>query len=165
MSNTTAPNTMKLPELKKKVRSTWNYVNEWHGVVLQPENFDKEMKTFGDRRYKDTWVKALCKFEAMLAMEGCLDSWALLTITFNFQPDDWDYEYRHGIFDEFLKYPEAMEIIKTGLEDIFHKDFDVQEREKADGFFRLLEEREGSAGTLGFSARFTGQFAGARTAA
>ena len=156
---------MKLQELKEQVRYIWDCVNKWHGVVLQPENFDKEMKTFGDRRYKATWVKALCKFQAMLAMEGCLDSWALLTITFDFRPDRWDYEYRHGIFDEFLKYPEALEIIRTGLEDIFHKDFDVQEREKADGFFRLLEEREGSAGTLGFSTRFARQFAGARTAA
>ncbi len=156
---------MKLPELKKKVRYIWDSLNKWHGVVLQPENFDKEMKTFGDRRYKETWVKALCKFKAMLAIEGCLDSWMLLTSTFDFQPDHWDYEYRHRIFDEFLMYPEALEIIKTGLEDIFHKDFDVQEREKADGFFRLLEEREGSAGTLGFSARFAGQFAGATAAA
>mgnify|MGYP001794700515 CR=1 FL=1 len=165
MSNTTASITMKLPELKERVGYAWDILNKWDGVVLQPENFAKEIKAFGDRRYKKTWVKALCKFEAMLAYAGCLDSWMLLTSTFAFRPERWDYEYRHQIFDEFLMYPEAVEIIKTGLEDIFHKDFDVQERDKADGFLRLLEEREGAAGTLGFSARSTEQFAGARTAA
>ena len=164
MSNTNI-STMKLPEIKKRVRDIWNTLNEWDGVVLQPEQFNQEMKAFGDRRYKETWVKALCRFKAMLAIEGCLDSWALLTITFDFQPNDWDYEYRHRIFDEFLMYPEAVEIIKTGLEDIFHKDFDVQEREKADGFFRLLEEREGAARTIGLPTEFAGQFAGATIAA
>ena len=157
--------TMKLPEIKKKVRNIWNTLNEWDGVVLQPEQFDREMRTFGDRRYKETWVKALCKFKAMLAIEGCLDSWMLLTSTFDFQPDHWDYEYRHRIFDEFLMYPEAVEIIKTGLEDIFNKDFDVQEREKADGFFKLLGEREGAARTIGFPTRFTGQIPEVSTAA
>ncbi|MBT9317731.1 hypothetical protein [Leptothoe spongobia] len=165
MSNTTASSVMKLPELKEKVRYTWDILNEWDGAILQPENFAKEMKTFGDRRYKKTWVNALCKFEAMLAYASCLDSWMLLTSTFAFRPERWDYEYRHQIFNEFLMYPKAVEIIKTGLEDIFHKDFDVQEREKADEFFRLLEEREGSAGAIGFSTRFTEQFAGSRTAA
>ncbi|MEM9809366.1 MAG: hypothetical protein AAF959_29300 [Cyanobacteria bacterium P01_D01_bin.56] len=157
--------TMKLPEIKKKVRNIWNTLNEWDGVVLQPEQFDREIKTFGDRRYKETWVNALCRYKAMLAIEGCLDSWMLLTSTFDFQPDHWDYEYRHRIFDEFLMYPEAVEIIKTGLEDIFNKDFDVQEREKADGFFKLLGEREGSAGTIGFPTRFTGQIPEVSTAA
>ena len=156
---------MKLPEIKKKVRSIWNTLNEWDGAVLQPEQFDREMKTFGDRRYKETWVKALCRYKAMLAIEGCLDSWVLLTSTFDFQPDHWDYEYRHRIFDEFLMYPEAVEIIKTGLEDIFHKDFDTQEREKADGFFKLLGEREGSARTLGFSTGLAGAIPGVSTAA
>ena len=91
--------TMKLPEIKKKVRNIWNTLNEWDGVVLQPEQFDREIKTFGDRRYKETWVNALCRYKAMLAIEGCLDSWMLLTSTFDFQPDHWDYEYRHRIFE------------------------------------------------------------------
>ena len=156
---------MKLLELKKRVRRTWTILNKWNGVVLQPENFDKEMKTFGDRRYKKTWIKALCKFEAMFAIEGCLDSWMLLTSTFDFRPDRWDYEYRHQIFDEFLLYPEAVEMIKTGLEDLFTKDVEVQEREKADGFFRLLEEREGSDRAIGFTAGLTQSVAGVGTAA
>ncbi len=59
MSNTAASLTMKLLELKKRVRRTWNILHDWGGVVLQPEQFDQEMKTFGDRRYKKTWVKAL----------------------------------------------------------------------------------------------------------
>lgn len=156
---------MKLPELKKRVRRTWNILNEWNGVVLLPEQFDQEMKTFGDRRYKKTWVKALCKFKAMLAIEGCLDSWMLLTSTFDFRPERWDYEYRHQIFEEFLMYPDALELIKSGLEDLFDKDFDIKEREKADDFFGLLEEREEEAGALGFSARLAGQLEGAIAAA
>jgi hypothetical protein len=160
---------MKLPELKKRVRSVWESLNTWKdGVVVQPENFDKEVKSFGDRRYKKTWIKALCRFEAMLSYKSCLDSWALITISFNFTPDRWDYEYRHQILDEFLMYPDGLEIIRDGLEQIFsasESDFSPQEREDAHGFFRLLEERGGESGRVGLPDGFTRALAGAGTAA
>lgn len=143
---------MKLPELKQRTKRAWEAVNTWKGgVVIQPENFDKEMRSLGDRRRKDTWVKGLCKFKAMLAYKSCLDAWALLTITFNFRPDRWDYEYRHQILDEFLMYPDGLEIIKSGLEDLYSQDFSPKEREEANAFFRLLAEREGESRRIGFS--------------
>ncbi len=163
MSNTTASSMMKLPELKKRVKRTWDMLHT--GFAIQPGQFDQDVKAFGDRRFKKTWVAALCRFEAMFAIESCLDSWMLLTNTFAFRPERWDYEYRHQIFDEFLMYPEAVEAIKTGLEDLFSKDFSNQEREQADGFFRLLEERERSDRTIGFSARPIGELAEAGAAA
>lgn len=159
MSNAKPLDVMKLPELKKRVRYTWSILNSWtDGMVLQPENFDKEMKAFGDRRYKKTWIKALCKFEAMFAYESCLDSWSLLTVSFAFRPERWDYEYRHQIFEEFLLYPDALELIKSGLEDLFDKDFDVKERNKADDFFGLLEEREGGHRAIGITAGLAREF-------
>ena len=139
---------MKLPEVKKRVKRTWDLLHT--GFTIQPGQFEQDIKAFGDRRYKKTWVAAMCRYEAMFAIESCLDSWMLLTSTFAFQPERWDYEYRHQIFDEFLMYPEALEAIKTGLEDLFSKDCGHQERKEADGFFRLLEEREGEDRAIGF---------------
>ena len=147
MSNTTASSMMKLPELKKRVKRTWDILHT--GFTVQPGQFEQEVKAFGDRRYKKTWVAAMCRYEAMFAIESCLDSWMLLTNTFAFKPERWDYEYRHQIFDEFLMYPEALEAIKTGLEDLFSKDFSNQQREQADVFFRLLEERTGENRAIG----------------
>ncbi|MEO0706806.1 MAG: hypothetical protein AAF050_14220 [Cyanobacteria bacterium J06649_5] len=157
---------MKLLELKTRARDTWNTLNSWKGDgVLQPENFKCEVASFGDRRRRDTWIKALCRFRAMLAYKSCLDSWALLTITFNFRPDRWDYEYRHQILDEFLMYPDALEIIKGGLEDLYSKDFSNQEREEANGFFELVAEREGRTRRFGNADGFAGAIPGVSAAA
>ena len=135
---------MKLQELKRRTRQVWEALNTWKGGgVLQPENFDKEVKDIGDRRYKKTWIKALARFKAAQLHRSCLDAWTLITISFNYHPDRWDYEYRYEIVDEFLLYPEGMELIKAGLEQIFTTDgFTHKEREDTHGFLKLLEGRE-----------------------
>lgn len=144
---------MKLPELKQRVWRLWVQLNSWKGeLTSSPDSFVAEMKSFGDRRRKQTWANALCRFEAALSYKGCLDSWALLTISFNFTPDRWDYEFRHQILDEFLAYPDGLEIIRDGLEQLYSDDF-VEEREKADGFFGLVAEREGRDRGIGLPAR------------
>ncbi|MEM9808761.1 MAG: hypothetical protein AAF959_26185 [Cyanobacteria bacterium P01_D01_bin.56] len=155
MSSTTAATAMKLPDIKKRVRRTWGILHT--GFAVQPGQFEQDIKAFGDRRYKKTWIAAMCRYEAAFALESCLDSWMLLTNTFAFQPKRWDYDYRHQIFDEFLMYPEALEAIKTGFEQLFSKDFDQQERAEADGFFRLLEEREGDNRIIGSAIAHLGQ--------
>ncbi|ESA32776.1 hypothetical protein N836_24505 [Leptolyngbya sp. Heron Island J] len=156
---------MKLPELKDKVWKAWAFLNEWKGQVLQPENYVSEIKRFGDRRYKKTWVKALAYFKAVSAYENCLDAYMLILHTFNFTPDRWDYEYRHEILDAFLMYPDGMEIIKKGLEQLLSKDFSPQEREEANGFYSLVEEREGDTGAVGITAGSPRRIPGAVTAA
>jgi hypothetical protein len=139
---------MKLAELKKRVWCAWESLNTWKdGVVIQPENFDEEVKRFGDRRYKETWVKALARFKAITIHRSCLDAWTLITISFNYTPNRWDYEYRYEILDEFLQYPDGLELIKTGLEQIFASDdFSPQEQKETreNGFFRLVEDRAGN---------------------
>lgn len=132
---------------------------------MQPERFDEEMKGFGDRRCKVTWIKALARFEAMLTYKSCLDSWALITISFNFTPDRWDYEYRNEILDEFLMYADGLEIIRDGLEHLFSEDFSAQEREEANGFFRLVAERERNHRGIGLTDGPIGAIAGTYTAA
>ena len=160
------PMIMKLPEIKRRTRKVWDSLNAWKdGVVLQPENFDKDVKSFGDRRYKKTWIQALCRFEAMLSYKSCLDAWALVAISLNFTPDRWDYEYRHQILDEFLMYPDGLELIREGLEQLFSSDFDSQERENVNGFFRLVEEREGRGRGISIPAGRAGAISGTRTAA
>lgn len=101
----------------------------------------------------------------MFTYESCLDSWALIAISFNFTPDHRNYEYRHEIIDEFLMYPDGLEIIRDGLEHLFSADFSPQEREDANGFFALAEEREREHRGIGLTNGFAGSIAGASAAA
>jgi len=72
-----------------------------------------------------------------MSYESCLDSTLLITTYLNFSPDEPVYEYRHDILEEFLKYPNGLDLIRQGLENLYARD-----REKAHGFFELVAERE-----------------------
>lgn len=137
---------MKLPDLKEKVWKAWTLFNDASGVITQDATFIQDVKRFGDRRYKVTWIKALAQFTAQASYESCLDAYMLVLENFNFTTERWDYEYRHEILDAFLAYPDALDLIRTGLEQLFSSDFAPQERENADGFFELVEERSQQSG-------------------
>jgi hypothetical protein len=160
---------MKLLELKQRVREVWESLNTWKdGVIMQPENFDKDVKSFGDRRYKKTWIQALARFKATKIHRSCLDAWTLITISFNYVPSRWDYEYRYEILDEFLRYPNGLELISIGLEQIFASDdFSPQEQKETreNGFLKLVEEQTGDNRGICFSIESTRTIAATRTAA
>lgn len=132
---------MKLAELKEEVRSTWESLESWKGQVLQPENFLPEMQKYGDLRRKATWEKALIQLYPALFHRSCLDASFLITNVFNFTPGKAFYEYRHELFEAFLMYPDSLELIKMGLEEIYSYTPEQQERANADGFYRLVQEQ------------------------
>lgn len=146
---------MKLQQLKQKVYEAWEFLSGYRGSLIQPENFKPEVRGFGDLRRKDTWIKALVRFEALNAAHDCLDASSLILITLNFTPERWDYEYRHQIFDEFLMIPEGLELIKTGLEQLFSTDFTLQEREEANGFFELVSGTGAGSRAIGSLGQLT----------
>lgn len=161
-----SPVMMKLSELKKRVWKAWCNLNSWKGELTSPpDSYVAGVKGLGDSRFKQTWIKALARFEAMFTYESCLDSWALIAISFNFTPDHRNYEYRQEILDEFLMYPDGLEIIRDGLEHLFSSDFSPQEREDANGFFALVEEREREHRGISLVNGFAGAIAGASAAA
>ena len=165
MISIAALNKMKLPELKKRVWRVWTRLNSWKGELTSvPERYVEDVRRFGDRRYKQTWVKALARFEAIRTYETCLDGWALIAINFNFTPTHRNYEFRHEIIDEFLMYPDGLEMIRDGLEQLFSSDFSHQERENVHGFYSLVEERERQHRGIGISVGPVATIAGASAA-
>jgi hypothetical protein len=156
---------MKLPELKEHVWNAWKHFNDASGVLTQSESYVRDVKCFGDRRYKSTWIKALAQFTAQASYESCLDAYMLVLNSFNFTPERWDYEYRHEILDAFLMYPDGLELIRTGLEQLFSSDFTPQEQEDAHGFFELVEERSEQSGRECLPIRLDLRFAAVSTAA
>ena len=132
---------MTLAELKKKVRWLWEARHWIDGASVQPENFESEIRQYGDLRRKSTWVEAMCRLKARNTFDCCLDAYELITIQFNIFPEEPEYPYRHQIFEEFLAIPEALELLKTGFEQLFSSDFTTEEREEARGFFAMVEEQ------------------------
>jgi hypothetical protein len=134
---------MKLHELKKLVWSAWCNLNSWQGELTStPESYMAEIKSFGDRRLKSTWIKAFSRFEAMFTYETASDSWGLIGICLNFTPDRQNYAYRHEILDEFLLYPDGLDMLKDALEHLFSSNFSPKDRDEAYGFFKLAAQSQ-----------------------
>ena len=143
-SSQASPIRMKLRELKSKVYEAWEFLSGYRGCVVLPENFKAEVrKEFGDLRFKETWIQALARYEALNAFHDCLDAHALIRHTLNFTQDRWDYEFRHRIFDEFLRIPRALDLLKLGLEQLMSDSFTPSDRREADGFYQLVAEQQG----------------------
>jgi hypothetical protein len=112
--------------------------------VVLPENFKKEVRQeFGDLRCKETWIRALARYEALNAFHDCLDAHYLVLHTLNFTEDRWDYEFRYHIFDEFLMIPGALDLLKLGLEQLMSESFTPSDRRDADGFYQLVAAKQG----------------------
>lgn len=157
-----SPVSMKLHELKQRVYEAWEFLNGYRGCVVLAENFKPDVRQeFGDLRYKETWVKALARYEALNAFHDCLDANYLVLHTFNFTEDRWDYEFRYRIFDEFLMIPDALDLLKLGLEQLVSNSFTDHDRRQAHGFLELVA---GQQGRRGLSAQLTGQLPAAHTA-
>jgi hypothetical protein len=151
---------MKLAQLKRQVYNCWENLSTFNGAIAQPDNFKAEVRAFGDLRRQSTWESAYCSFWAKNLGDcwGC-PAYEFIITFFNFQPEQWNYYLRHQIFDEFLAIPGSIEVIKTGLEQLFSEDFTPQEREEVNVFFRWVEEQSARRGIDGDTTRFIRQLA------
>ena len=150
---------MKLAELKERTYRQWEFFHSVNRAVIQPKDFKAEIRQYGDLRRKSTWVKALCYFEALNINYCCLDAYELITIQLNLFPGDEMYPYRHQLFEEFLATPDALEMLKTGFEQLFSSDFTQEEREEAHGFFAMVEEQSAGRRIEREPARLAGRIA------
>ena len=134
---------MHLKELKERVYRSWECLSDFNDALIQPENFKSEVRSFGDLRYKSTWQKAYCSFWARNIFDSNSDNRSLITIFFNYTPDEWDWELRHEILDQFLTLPGGLDCIINGLEPILKYPIDSEEVEIANGVLKLVQEQSG----------------------
>ncbi len=60
-----------------------------------------------------------------------------------YTPDEWDWELRHEILDQFLTLPGGLDCIINGLEQILKYPIDPEEVEIANGVLKLVQEQSG----------------------
>jgi len=153
---------MRISELKQQVYEEWHRRHWYNQAVCTPtvavrdEVFKHEIRTYGDLRFKSTWIKVLARFSALNSYEACLDASNLILYDFNFTPDRWDYEFRHQVVEEFLMLTRSLDLIKLGLEQLFSDTFTQEERSQANGFLKLVQEH--SRGTRGIATESIRQF-------
>jgi hypothetical protein len=138
---------MKLQELKAKTWETWLMLQKFAYVVVQPENFQPEVRTYGDLRCRDTWKRALGNFLALSIAQSVLEPVSLVTFYLNPPPDDWAWEVRYETFEAFVRIPGGLDAIREGLTQILGKSTTTS-GENLDGIFELVEATTGVRGLL-----------------
>lgn len=145
---------MKLQELKAQTRELWNYSHKSHGAIAIAADFKPEMRHFGDLRYKKTWQRAYCHFYARQIHDCCLDAFTV-PLSLSLPEDDWRYPYRETIFDEFMKLPGGLELLREGLEQLFIDPDYCTPEERKDGYGVLgLVQGRDNGGVRCFSDEF-----------
>lgn len=155
---------MKLQELKARTRELWDYSHKSHGAIAIPNQFKPELRHFGDLRCKATWEKAYCHFYARQIHDCCLDAFTV-PLSLSLAEEDWRYPYREVIFDEFMKLPGGLELLREGLEQLFiDPDYCTpEEREEGYGVLGLVQ-RQAGGGVGRLSDEFIRQLAGVTAA-
>lgn len=129
---------MKLPQLKTKTWETWLMLQKFAGVVVQPENFQPEVRTFGDLRCRDTWKRALGNFWALTIARSVLEPVALVTFYLNPPADDWTWEVRDETFEAFIRIPGGLDAVREGLTQVLGQSTTTT-GDNVHGIFELVE--------------------------
>jgi hypothetical protein len=129
---------MKLQELKAKTWETWLMLQKFACVVVQSENFQPEVRTYGDLRCRDTWKRALGNFLALSIARSVLEPVSLVTFYLNPPIDDWTWEIRYETFEAFVRIPGGLDAVREGLTQILGKSATTY-GDNLDGIFELVE--------------------------
>jgi hypothetical protein len=129
---------MKLQELKAKTWETWLMLQKFASVVVQPENFQPEVRSFGDLRCRDTWKRALGNFWALTIARSVLEPVALVTFYLNPSPDDWTWEVRYETFEAFVRIPGGLDAVREGLTRVLGTSTTTS-GDNVHGIFELVE--------------------------
>ena len=130
---------MKLPELKAKTWEIWLMLQQFTGVVVQPENFRSEVRFFGDLRCRDTWKQALGNFWALTIARSVLEPVALVTFYLNPPIEDWTWEVRYETFEAFVRIPGGLDAIREGLTLIWGQSTPTS-GDNINDIFKLVEQ-------------------------
>ncbi|NEO84996.1 MAG: hypothetical protein F6J87_12195 [Spirulina sp. SIO3F2] len=152
---------MKLQELKVRTQELWNYSHKSHGAIAIPSDFKPELRHFGDLRRKTTWAKAYCHFYARQIHDCCLDAFTV-PLSLSLPETDWRYPYHEAIFDEFMKLPGGLALLREGLEQLFIDPDYCTPEEREEGYRVLgLVQGQASRGVGRLSDEFIRRLAGA----
>lgn len=112
---------MKLQALKTVTYETWSFLHELEDAVLQPENFQAEIRQYGDLRCKSTWEKAYVALEAATLEYPALENWQVVQMCFC-RPDRVELiDYNDQVLGAFLQFSDGLERIKDGLERLYYQ--------------------------------------------
>jgi hypothetical protein len=129
---------MKITELKKIVRETWERMHWLEGAIAQPNSFKTEMRGYGDLRRRATWEKAYIYLQAEIISKPVLERGHMIQLYFVHPEAQELVEYNDQVLDAYLQYGHSLESIRDGLEQLWFYASEPEDREDAIAFIKRL---------------------------
>jgi len=111
---------MENKSIKEQTYSTWCSLHRLKEAVIQPENYLREIATYGDLEKESTWEAAYTALTAKFLADGCPEDGQFF-IEFYLLIASKKWGWRHlleRVVRQLETYPEAVEEIATGLRTI-----------------------------------------------
>ena len=111
---------LKLKELKEKTRGFWESSCYVRQVTTTEEAYDHDTRRFGDRRYKQTWLKALCYYAVDSGMVYDSPAARLLKL-FSDTPycgSEWMLDHRPELLEALLTTPHGPAFVAAGMSEL-----------------------------------------------
>ena len=111
---------LKLKELKKKVRRCWECSCYVRQVTTTEQAYDHDTRRFGDRRCKQTWLKALCYYAVDSGMVYDSPVARLLKL-FSDTPycgSEWMLDHRPELLEALLATPHGPAFVAAGMREL-----------------------------------------------
>jgi len=134
--------------LKRETYNSWKFLGRLDGYFLQPRLFWAEIRRYGSLDEAVTWQKAYATIRASIVASAMWDNPTILKELFCRPDNGLMVEYNDLILEEYLKFPEAMDHIKAGLEELyFGSDLD-EDHQAAIAFLKRLAKYSSDCGSI-----------------
>ena len=146
-----------LKELRQAAYSSWEVICiEWSVYNPAPESIglpkadakrlpytntafkDEVRKRFGDLRRRSTWEAAAIWFAAQGMAQSYLEPYQIVgyMVSDSYLNDPIRQHYGERVIEAMLQFPEIIDIIKDGLEQVYEDTLYHQERQLVEQFIR-----------------------------
>ena len=116
---------MRLIELKQKIYRGWRTLHQVNDAYcprsscIQDEAFNRETRSYGDLRFKQTWEQAYSVIKAKLLFDSNDDNQFLIEFHLIRAPQNEGWKYLvNQVVEQFIAIPEGFDCLLNGFEQI-----------------------------------------------
>lgn len=107
--------------------------------------FRAEIRKFGDLRHKETWENAAIQLTALSMAHSFLEAYQIVgfMVSPNYMESPIRQHYGEQLIEAMLQFPEILDLIRQGLEQVYHEKECAQERRLVEQFIAAGKQLPG----------------------
>lgn len=135
-------------KLKQETYSSWKFLARLEDYFLEPRLFWSEVRRYGSLDDELTWRRAYATIRAGIVASAMWDNPTILKELFCRPNDGFLGEYNDLILEEYLKFPDAINHIESGLKELYFESTSTEDHHAAITFLKRLAKYHSDCGSF-----------------